>query len=445
LGLTVLGVCSALLTASRAAAQCIDGAPSAGIELRCCRGEGRETTVVRADLAAADVGVRVSMPTERGLTPEAFAAAHPGVVVAVQGGPFAFPALTPLGLTIGEGTAWSDGRDDGVLGVLALDARGAGLVADARAVVPAEPWMHSAVSGVPVLVDGVPVTQCVGRACERAPRTAVGLSSDGRTLVIVAVRGWADGIPGVTDAELGELAREAGASRALRIGDGATSVLWVRSGPCAIPSSDGAARPVAALLALVDRGSGATSRIRGVVRDAASDAALPSARVRIATTDGVAVWEGGTLTDGAYWERTLPVREYLVQAELSGYRTGCKYCPTVAGADAWCSLFLERGTGAERCVVPDRRVEAGPWPLAPEQAPSTVDAGVVAPRRVGAGCAASSEPRRASGDCASCPGLGLPLQLVSVALLVAFRRRTRARKCRVPSRVHARRREASDA
>jgi hypothetical protein len=405
----VFALLAALAPRARAAAQCAESTPSAGVVLLACRVPGRAYTVVRADLAAADVAVRVSTPAERGLTPDAFAGALAGPVVVVPGGPFSFPGLAPVGLTVGEGTAWSDGRDDGVLGVLALDARGAGLVADARALVPAEGWMHSVVSGVPVLVDGVPVAQCTGRGCERAPRTGAGLSADGRTLVIVAARGWAEDVPGVTDAELGELMREAGAARALRLADGATSALWARGGVGAVPSSDGAPRPVAALLAVVDRASGATSRIRGVVKDVATDAVLPAARVRITTTDGAVVWEGGTLTSGAYWERTLPVREYLVQAELGGYRTGCKHCATAAGADTWCSLFLERGAGAERCVVPERRVEAGPWPLAPAPPAAPADAGLALPPRAAAsGCSVvpGATARRATGPRATIGGGG---------------------------------------
>jgi hypothetical protein len=64
------------------------------------------------------------------------------------------------------------------------------------------------------------------------------------------------------------------------------------------------------------------------------------------------------------------VREYIVRASLDGYRTGCKLCVGAAGGDAWCSVFLAPGEGAQSCTPPPRTLDVGPWPEA-------MDAGVV--------------------------------------------------------------------
>ena len=394
----VLGALAALLPAlapaATAQAECTEAAPSVGVILRDCTEGGLRWAEVRADLVAADVGLRVSRPGERAQTVEDWAGSVAGAVVAVQGGPFSFPDYGAVGLTVGDGEPWSGGSDDARLGVLAFDERGAGLLAPAEQVVPAEDWMQSAVSGIPVLRDGTAL-ECAGQGCEPRPRTAVGLGDDGRTLVIVTVQGWTADSPGVTDRELGEMARAAGAADALRTGEGATSVLWSSEGAMVIGSSDGGSRPTAAFLGVVDRASGAEARIRGVVKQAADPMdVLPDARIRIETTDGRLVVESGTMTAGAYFEHTVPAREYFVKASHAGYRTACKYCPVSEGGEMWCSVFLAAGDGAETCDAPAWGVEAGPWPVGqvdagmPDAGTGGVDAGPDDPG-VDGGCAVS--------------------------------------------------------
>lgn len=419
----LIATAAALSTAPLLAhADCVDSSPSGGVVVRACAAPGQRWVEVRADLAASDVGVRVARPDERGRTASAWASAVPGAVAIVSAGPFRFPDYAPIGLTIGAGVAWSDGRDDAALGVLALDAVGGGLIAEQRALVPAEPWMDSALSGVPVLRDGVAVAGCAERACERAPRTAIGLTEDGRTLVLVIAAGWSADAEGVSDPELGALALVAGADDALRTADGATSALWGRPGGVLLASSDGAERAGAAFLAVVDRATGTTSRLRGVVEEVGTGTVLPAATLRIETTDGAIAWEGGTMTTGAYWERTLPVREYIVRASLAGHRTGCKYCPAIAGMDTWCSVFLERGTGAETCTAPARGVDAGPWPLGTVAEDGGVDGGT-ARAAVSSGCSVSAHAQRTNRAAVAWLGAAL-------VLAMRERRASRARRSR---------------
>ncbi len=288
------------------------------------------------------------------------------MTAAVQAGDFAFPSYTPLGLTVGAGEPWSETVDDGGHAILGFDGRGVGIYVPENQVVPPEPWMDSVVSGVRLVRDGVARTDCEESGCDRIPRTGVGITADGRFLVAVVT-------PSGTDPELAGFLLAAGATQALRTGEGATSLLWTE-GELVVPSSDGASRPTAAFLGVVDRGTGAQTRLRGVIGDAGdSEAFLPAAAITISTLDGREVASGTPRTEGGYWEFALPVRQYVVRASHPGYRTGCKICPGAAAMDVWCSVFLTAGSGEERCEPPPRTLEVGPWPDAVDA--GTSDAG----------------------------------------------------------------------
>ncbi len=407
---SLLLACTALAAWPAAArAECAaEEAPSVGVALRRCEEPGRRWVEVRADLAAADVGVRVSRPEERGQTVLAWSASVEGAALALPGGPFAFPTFEPAGLTVGDGEHWTASRDSPALAVLALDARGAALFVPREQVVPYEPWMREVVSGVEVLRDGAP-RACEEDGCEPAPRAGLGLSSDGRTLVMIAAEGWSAEHAGVTDAELGALLSAAGAQHGIRTADGASSLLWLRDEGAVTAPSDGAPREAAVFLALVDRSRGASGQLVGVVERASDTAPLTAARVRVETTDGARVAEGGTLTSNAYFAFTLPARDYVVRASLSGYRTSCRVCRVEAGRETWCSQFLASGEGAERCEAPPRGIDAGPWPLGD----AGTDAGDPAPPPAASGCAAA--PSR------SAPAGGLLLGALLCA--AALRRR----------------------
>jgi len=398
------GVLLALAAPAVGAAQCTDRALSVGVSVRLCEAPGGDRAVASVDLAAGDVALRGSRSSERGRTARAWGQEVEGAVLVVQAGPFAFPSFTPTGLTVGGAEHWSETADDGRHAVLGFDARGVGVFLPALLAVPAEPWQDTVVSGVPVARDGIALTPCEGNGCEPMPRTGLGLTADGRRLVIVVAER-------VTDPELGTALVEAGARDGLRSGSGATSVLWATGDEVLVPSSDGSAREGAAHLAVVDRASGAEFRLRGVVTVAGPgdpDTPLPDATVTVETLGGEVVASGMPITDLGYWEFTLPVREYLVRASRPGYRTGCKICVGVPAEDTWCSLFLEPGEGAESCSPPPRTLDVGPYPEAPEAPDAGADAGVSRPP-ISDGCAAGGPGALAW------PGL----------LLLAFGRRRR--------------------
>ena len=373
------GVLLTLAVPASARAQCTSRDLSVGVSVEVCDVGGTTHAVASVDLAAGDVAIRGSRSSERGRTARDWGQTVEGAVLVVQAGPFAFPSFTPTGLTVGAGEPWSDTGDDRAHAVLGFDARGVGVYLPAPLAVPAEPWQDTVVSGVPIVRDGVALTPCDGEGCVPMPRTGLGLTADGRRLVIaVAER--------MTDPELASLLVGAGVQDGLRSGSGATSTLWASGDEFLVPSSDGNAREAAAHLAVVDRSSGAEFRLRGVVTVAGDpDSPLPDAQLTVETLGGTVVDTGMPITDLGYWEFTLPVREYVVRASRAGHRTGCKICVGVPAEDVWCSLFLEPGSGAETCAPPPRTLDVGPYPEAPE-IPSGADAGVMRPP-IDDGCA----------------------------------------------------------
>ncbi|MCZ7680479.1 MAG: phosphodiester glycosidase family protein [Sandaracinaceae bacterium] len=299
-------------------------------------------------------------------------------------GPFVFPTFEPAGLTVGDGEHWTASRDSPALAVLALDARGAALFVPREQVVPYEPWMREVVSGVEVLRDGAP-RACEEDGCEPAPRAGLGLSSDGRTLVMIAAEGWSAEHAGVTDAELGALLSAAGAHHGIRTADGASSLLWLRDEGAVTAPSDGAPREAAVLPRA--RGSQprrdrpARRRRRARERHGAADRrARPRGdHRRSARRRGRDADEQRVLRLHAAGPRLRRARLALgLPHELPGVPRG-------GGGETWCSQFLASGEGAERCEAPPRGIDAGPWPLGD----AGTDAGDPAPPPAASGCAAA--------------------------------------------------------
>src|ERR1700677_3392018 len=81
-------------------------------------------------------------------------------------------------------------------------------------------------------------------AVPAAPRSALGLSSNGNTLTLVVVDGWQAASAGVTDVQLAQFLVARGAYMALALDSGSSSTL-VLGGALAASPSDGVQVPVA--------------------------------------------------------------------------------------------------------------------------------------------------------------------------------------------------------
>ena len=105
------------------------------------------------------------------------------------------------------------------------------------------PAVRDMVGGGPLLVDDghVVVGACSGSICAPNPRTAVGVTADGRYLLVVADgrrAGWA---VGMTLNQLAVLMVSLGAVSALNLDGGGSSTMVVKNGVVNRPSSGGRA------------------------------------------------------------------------------------------------------------------------------------------------------------------------------------------------------------
>lgn len=381
------------LGARPAAAQdCETTHPAPGATIDECVAGAHAWAVARVDLSVAGRALRVARPDRRGERISDWIDA--AAVLGAQAGEFRFPDYRPRGLTVGSGRTWEGTVDDGGLSVLAFDEGGASLFVPPAQVVEVAPFMHDVLSGVPLVEAGEVIRPCRDDGCELRPRTGVGISRDGRFLVVVAERGYRPGDPGVDDVALGARLVGAGAWDGLRAGSGATSSLWSAPGredPFVVPSSDGGGgRAAAAWLAVTDAAP-ETVRVFGTVLVSGGEERLAGAEVELRSLDGEVVESGLADAEAAFgWD--VPRRDYVVVARAPGHEGRCRYCDPADVSEAGelsCAVFLVPGDAElpVDCVAVGRRVEAGPWPLAPPDAGSP-DAGpdTVAPP-VESGCA----------------------------------------------------------
>lgn len=128
---------------------------------------------------------------------------------------------TPVGWHVSEGRIRTRPSEATIQATLVVHP--GGRVTMHRRLEQMPPDARCAVSGNSMaLADGLVAVEPGG---PRHPRTAVGLSRDGATLLLVAVDGRQDHSRGVTLAELGELMKGLGAHQAINLDGGGSSAL----------------------------------------------------------------------------------------------------------------------------------------------------------------------------------------------------------------------------
>lgn len=209
--------------------------------------------VITADLGRPTIHLRATRRADRGRTVSEFAAAY-GCQIAVNGD-FFKDAFATEGLAMGDGEVWAGSSDGTRWGFLAAGAHQEVSIVLPEIVGTPEAWMKQIVGGYPLLVDegaAASSVECSSTFCNRNPRTAVGLSADGRTLFVVVVDGRKSTAVGMSLRELAALFIELGAARALNFDGGGSSAMFVQAegGVQNIPS-DGHERDVANHLGIV--------------------------------------------------------------------------------------------------------------------------------------------------------------------------------------------------
>jgi exopolysaccharide biosynthesis protein len=132
----------------------------------------------------------------------------------------------PTGGRLAAGTIALTGREDGAAVVRSLDV-GDRVEVSSRLVPDSGTAPGFAVGGSPILFDGEPVAGLDDS--ERAPRSAVGNSADGRHMWLVTLDGRQSDSVGVTLRELAALLREMGVDDAVNLDGGGSSTLVHRS------------------------------------------------------------------------------------------------------------------------------------------------------------------------------------------------------------------------
>jgi MYXO-CTERM domain-containing protein len=221
--------------------------------------EPERAHVVVVELDHPDVTFAVTEPELRGRTVSEVAGER-GAVVALNGGPFSLEGFAPSGLTVGGGRSWAGSADDGAHTLLAVDIDGCGGVYRAAPWIARERWMDSAVAGTAIVVaDGVGVepARCTGAACSERAQSAVGLSADGRLMVLAAA-------DAATPRAIGDLLASHGAWVGMLL-DGGSSTAMVVDGSVVNTLADGVERRVASHLTVYSGRSPRAWDVRGLV------------------------------------------------------------------------------------------------------------------------------------------------------------------------------------
>lgn len=305
--------------------------------------------LVRIDLTSAEIGLYATKESDRGITTSGFSD-RMAAQVAINGDAFAIAGYRPRGLAIGDSTPWTNTRDTAQLPLLHLRRVGE------RSMVVIEPpelvlapddlpeGTQGAIGGRPLLVRSGAVESnfdCadpVTLACQRAPRSGVGISGDGNTMWLATVDGWQAGSVGLTAAELGVFLSARGAAWAMAL-DGGSSATMVLDGNLITNPSDGIERTVANHLG-VKYGALPRGELVGLI---CADSVFNCTKL----TGAVVTLDDGrvhtTVSDGFYDFTGVTPRLACVVVKKTGYKTK-RQCQIVdSGIQTYNSVVLEPG------------------------------------------------------------------------------------------------------
>ena len=297
------------------------------------------------DLAAPGVKLGATTSAQRKRTPSSFAKLV-SAQAAINGDFFSYTDYSTSGLAAGAGVAWTDTKDGTGSGNLVFDKDAASVSIVPEATVlkfdPATMW--GVVSGKPLLVkDGGAIASYPSHAslCVRNPRTAVGLSKDGKTLYLAVVDGRQSISVGMTCAELATLMKGLGAHTALNLDGGGSSAMYVAGAGIVNSPSDGAERTVGNHLALFAPKSGTVGTIEGTVSESPDKTkVLSGVTVKLS---GI----GSDVTDAkGFYSLDATPGSYTITATKSGYLTTTLTKTLAAGATLKVDIELVKSATA---------------------------------------------------------------------------------------------------
>ena len=334
-------VAALLLVSTTAAAGDTNTAPFDGVR-RLHRTQASPAEVVNAlfvDLTVPGVHFEATSSAQRKRTPSSFAKLV-GSQAAINGDFFSYTTYGVSGLAAGSGAAWSDTKDSTSSGTLAFDkARRVELTKPATPVAFDKTWMEGVVSGHPWVLDAGTVltyTSSSSLCYYRNPRTAVGMSKDGKTLIVVVVDGRSSSSVGMTCGELGNLMKGLGAYDALNLDGGGSSAMYLQGTGIVNTPSDGSERVTGNQFAIFAPKSGSVGSISGVVHlKGHPETPLPGASVGIANV-------GTDVTDAkGLYELMMMAGTYTVVAKKVGYAPTTVTQKVAVGQDVKLDLELD--------------------------------------------------------------------------------------------------------
>jgi exopolysaccharide biosynthesis protein len=212
-----------------------------GVEYQNFNRDGMSAHVSRVDLTSDEIRIVSSKSADKGMRTSDWAK-KTKALVAINADYFD-NQHHPIGLAIGSCVTWEGTKDTRREGVVAIGRKRVEISAQSAVLDPVPSWVEQAVSGWPLLID-----DCKAFSSSRLPgsdgftrsphpRTAVGLSGDGRYLFLVVVDGRKEEGRGVTLAQLAAfMQEELGACRAINLDGGGSSTMVIDGEVASNPS-----------------------------------------------------------------------------------------------------------------------------------------------------------------------------------------------------------------
>src|SRR5437588_2562810 len=230
-----------------------------GVDYQEFKRDNQDIYVTRIDLTNDTIAVITSRQSEKGTRVSDFG--RKTKALAAINGDYFDDRFNPVGTTVGPCGAWDNVLHNKREGLIAV-GDGTADISKQGEVNPSAPppdWAGTAISGWPALIvncQALPPKKLPGSdAFTRSPhpRTAVGLSRDGKTMYFVVADGRRTGVPGVTLAQLAAfMADELDACSAMNLDGGGSSAMWVGNHIVNRPA-DGVERPVGNHLGVILR------------------------------------------------------------------------------------------------------------------------------------------------------------------------------------------------
>ncbi len=194
------------------------------------------------DLCDARVSLRSTAPDEGGATVSAWAH-RVGATVAINGDFFDAPGPRPLGPARGAGRDWPTRTAYYYDVLLAIRS---GSLPEIITGNPSAAVTDIVASQERIVTDGQPtLSPYVRHSLFRHPRSAIGITRDGRTLIFAVADGRSSESAGMTTPELGRFMHSLGVWNALRMDGGGSSTMFLGRRGVVNRPSDGHERAVA--------------------------------------------------------------------------------------------------------------------------------------------------------------------------------------------------------